>query len=65
MLEALFDFIINLFFWLVGLIGSIVIYPVQAILVTIIPGIGDFIGTVLGFLIHIYGPCYHSLKNYS
>lgn len=49
MLEALFDFIINLFFWLVGIIGSIVIYPVQAILVTIIPGIGDFTGTVLGF----------------
>lgn len=49
MLEALFDFIINLFFWLVGLIGSIVIYPVQAILVTIIPGLGDYIGIILGF----------------
>lgn len=37
MLEAIFNFIINLFFWLIGLIGSIVIYPVQALLVTIIP----------------------------
>lgn len=37
MLEAIFNFIIQLFFWLIGLIGSIVIYPVQALLVTIIP----------------------------
>lgn len=49
MLEALFDFIVNAFFWLVGIIGSIVIYPVQALLVSIFPGIGDFIVNVLGF----------------
>lgn len=49
MLEAIFNFIIQLFFWLIGLIGSIVIYPVQAILVTIIPGLGEFIGLTLGF----------------
>lgn len=49
MLEAVFDFIINLFFWLVGIIGSIVIYPVQLLLVTIIPGLGDFISVFLGF----------------
>lgn len=49
MLEALFNFIIQLFFWLIGLIGSIIIYPVQALLVTIIPGLGDFVGLTLGF----------------
>lgn len=49
MLEAIFNFIIQLFFWLIGIIGSIVIFPIQAILVTIIPGLGDFIGITLGF----------------
>lgn len=37
MLESLFDFIIDIFFWLIGIIGSIVIYPVQVLLVSIIP----------------------------
>lgn len=49
MLEALFDFLINFFFWIVGIVGSIVIYPIQALLVTLIPGLGDFIGIFLGF----------------
>lgn len=49
MIEAIFNFLINLFFWLIGVIGSIIIYPIQAILVTIIPGLGEFIGTTLGF----------------
>lgn len=49
MLEALFDFLINLFFWIIGVIGSIVIYPIQALLVTIVPGLGEFIGIFLGF----------------
>lgn len=49
MIEAIFNFIINIFFWLIGLIGSIVIYPIQAILVTIIPGLGEFISITLGF----------------
>lgn len=49
MIEAIFNFLINLFFWLIGLIGSIIIYPIQALLVTIIPGLGEFIGTTLGF----------------
>ena len=49
MIDALFNFILNLFFWLVGVIGSIVIYPVQVLLVTIFPDLGDFISVVLGF----------------
>lgn len=49
MLEAIFNFVINLFFWLVGIIGSIVIYPIQVLLVAIIPGLGDFISITLGF----------------
>lgn len=49
MLEALFNFIIEIFFWLVGVVGSLIIYPVQALIVTIFPGLGDFIGTTLGF----------------
>lgn len=49
MLEAIFNFILQLFFWLIGLIGSLIIYPIQAILVTLVPGIGEFISITLGF----------------
>lgn len=37
MIEAIFNFLINVFFWLIGVIGSLIIYPIQALLVTIIP----------------------------
>ena len=39
MLDALFNFILKLFFWLIGVIGSIIIYPIQAIIVTLVPQI--------------------------
>lgn len=49
MLDSIFNFILNLFFWLVGLIGSLVIYPIQAILVTLVPTLGDYLSTFLSF----------------
>lgn len=49
MIQALFNFIINLFFWILGIIGSIVIYPIQAIIVTIFPSMGTFISLILTF----------------
>lgn len=49
MLEALFNFIIKLFFWLIGIIGSIIIYPIQLLLQSLIPGLSEFIGITLGF----------------
>lgn len=49
MIEALFNFILKLFFWLIGLIGSIVIYPVQALIVTIVPSIGEYLQTFLNW----------------
>lgn len=50
MIEAIFNFVLNVFFWLVGLIGSIVIYPIQALIVTLVPSIGDFLSIFLGFM---------------
>lgn len=50
MLEALFNFILKLFFWLIGLIGSLIIYPVQVLIVSIIPDLGDFISLLLNFI---------------
>jgi len=56
MFEALFSSIMNLFFWLIGLIGSIVIYPIQAILVTIFPALGDYITTIMNFFNNDFFP---------
>lgn len=49
MIEAIFNFILNLFFWLIGLIGSLIIYPIQAILVTLVPSLGDYLSIFLSF----------------
>lgn len=49
MAQSLLNFVLDLFFWLVGLIGSIVIYPIQLILVSIFPEIGNFLTDVLSF----------------
>lgn len=49
MLEAIFSGLINMFFWIIGIIGSIVIYPIQAIIVTIFPSLGEFITITLNF----------------
>lgn len=62
MLEAVFNFILKIFFWLVGLIGSIIIYPIQLILVAIFPGLGNFIGTVLGFFTQYIFPMISFVK---
>lgn len=49
MLESIFNFILEAFFWLIGVIGSIVIYPIQAIIVTLVPAIGDYLSIFLNF----------------
>lgn len=49
MLQALFKFLIDIFFFLIKLIVGIPLGLIQAILVTLIPGVGDFIGIVNGF----------------
>lgn len=49
MLTAFFNFIIKIFFWLCGLIGSLVLYPIQLIVVALIPGMGELIVTSLTF----------------
>lgn len=50
MIEALFQFIINIFFWLIGLIGSLLIYPIQILIVSIFPGLGEYVSILLTFL---------------
>lgn len=49
MAQTLLNFVLDLFFWLVGLIGSIVIYPIQLLLVTLFPNIGNFLNDTLSF----------------
>lgn len=50
MIEALFNFIIKLIFWLFGVLGSIIIYPVQVLIVSLIPSLGDFLVTIQNWL---------------
>lgn len=49
MVEALFNGLIKFFLFLINIVGSIFIYPIQAILVTLVPSVGDFLDTVLSF----------------
>lgn len=50
MLEGLLNFILDLFFWLIGIIGSVIIYPVQVAIVAIFPDLGTFLNDILNFL---------------
>ena len=50
MFEGLLNFLIDAFFWIVGLIGSIVIYPIQLIIVAIFPDIGTYLNQILNFI---------------
>lgn len=56
MLNALFTFLIDVFFWIVKIIGSIVIYPVQAIIVSIFPDLGEGIVQLLSFFNNYFFP---------
>ena len=47
MLNALFTFIIDIFFWIVKIVGSIIIYPVQAIIVSIFPDLRARFSTII------------------
>lgn len=55
MAQTLLNFVLDLFFWLVGLIGSIVIYPIQLLLVTLFPDIGNFLNDTLSFFSNYVG----------
>lgn len=52
MLRSLFNGLIALLFRLAGILGSVLIYPLQLLLVTIFPNFGDFSAEVLNFLIY-------------
>lgn len=56
MIEALFSSLMGFFFWLISLIGSIVIYPIQLILVSVFPALGDYISGILTFLNNQFFP---------
>lgn len=56
MLTSLFNFIIKIFFWICGLLGSIIIYPIQLLIVTIFPSIGELISTTLTFFNNQFFP---------
>lgn len=63
MLSALFNFAIRIFFWLMGVIGSLIIYPIQAVIVTLIPSLGQALVTTLNFFnINIF-PTISFIKN--
>lgn len=49
-LSSILGFIIQLFFWLLGLIASLILYPIQALLVTAFPELGEFLATALLYL---------------
>lgn len=49
MVKALFNGLISLLLGLAGILGSIIIYPLQLLLVSIFPNFGDFTATVINF----------------
>lgn len=48
-LNGILSFIIKFFFWIIGLIASLVIYPIQAVLVTAFPSLGQYLVDILNF----------------
>lgn len=64
MIEALFNSILGLFFWLIGLIGSIVIYPIQIALISIFPALGDYISSMMQFLNNKFFPMLSFAKEF-
>lgn len=49
-LSSLLSFIIKFFMWVLSFIASLVIYPIQAIIVTAFPGIGWALSEIMTFL---------------
>lgn len=56
MFESLFNFLINMFFYVVRLIGGIFLYPIQLLIVSVFPTLGDFIAQTLGFFVEYIFP---------
>lgn len=64
MLEALFNFIISAFMWLIGVVGSIVIYPLQLLIVSIFPTLGNFVSVCLDFFTDYFFPIVSFIKEW-
>lgn len=64
MIEALFNFIIQAFFWLLGVIGSLIIYPLQLIIVSIFPTLGQYIGVTINFFKETLFPMVSFVKDF-
>ena len=62
-LSSLLGFIIQLFFWLLGIIASLIIYPIQALLVTAFPELGEFLSTALTYLTNNVFPMISFVKD--
>lgn len=46
---SLFGSIIEIFFWLLGIIVSLFVYPIQLIIVTAFPDVGNYLTTVVDY----------------
>ena len=51
MIKALLSLIFSFFFWLAGIIGSILFYPLQLIIVTVFPTFGAYATSVVNFIV--------------
>lgn len=56
MLEGLFNFFINMFFYIIRIIGSIFLYPIQLLIVSVFPTFGEFLSQTLGFFVDYIFP---------
>lgn len=56
MLDAIFTFAIDLFFWVIKIIGTVVLYPIQAIIVTVFPSLGDGLVYLMSFFNNYFFP---------
>ena len=56
MFESLFNFLINMFFYVIRLVGGIIIYPIQLLIVSVFPTLGEFVAQTLGFFVDYIFP---------
>lgn len=62
-LGSVFSFIIKLVFWLLGIIASIVIYPLQALIVTAFPSLGWALTEILNYCVNDLFPMISFIKD--
>jgi len=61
-LSSILGFVIQLFLWLLGVIASLIVYPIQALLVTAFPSLGAFLSTVSGYFTNELFPMISFIK---